>query len=126
MFQNVWSWAGSYRLTNKNIGVDYYMIRQEVRTLIDNCKSWVKNEIYPPDEIANRFKHGLVSIHLYPNGNGRHSRLMGDILMEAMDKKPFSWGSQTIDQSKSRKEYIEALRAADNGDYTALVQFSRK
>ena len=126
MFQNVWSWAGSYRLTNKNIGVAYYKIRQEVRVLIDNCKYWVEKEIYPPDEIANRFKHRLVSIHLYPNGNGRHSRLMGDILIKALKGEPFTWGSQTIDQNESRKKYIEALRVADNGDYTALIQFSRK
>jgi Fic-DOC domain mobile mystery protein B len=126
MFKKVWRWAGSYRLTNKNIGVDYFMIRQEVRTLIGNCKYWLENDVYLHDEIAIRFKHELVSIHLYPNGNGRHSRLMGDILIEALNEKPFSWGSQIRDQAESRKEYIEALRTADKGDYTALIQFSRK
>ena len=126
MFKDVWSWAGSYRRTNKNIGVDYYVIRQKVRTLINDCKYWIENQVYPSDEIANRFKHGLVSIHLYPNGNGRHSRLMADILIEALNGKPFTWGSKTINQNESRKEYIGALRAADNGDYTGLIQFSRK
>lgn len=126
MFKDVWSWAGSHRRTNKNIGVDYYVIRQKVRTLINDCKYWIENQVYPSDEIANRFKHGLVSIHLYPNGNGRHSRLMADILIEALNGKPFTWGSKTINQNESRKEYIEALRAADNGDYTGLIQFSRK
>ncbi|MEZ5040310.1 MAG: mobile mystery protein B [Saprospiraceae bacterium] len=126
MFNNVWRWAGSYRLTNKNIGVVYYRIRQEVHNLMNDCKYWIENDVYPPDEIAIRFKHRLVSIHLFPNGNGRHSRLMGDILIEALNKKPFTWGSQTIDQNESRKEYIDALRAADKGDYTGLIQFSRK
>ena len=126
MFKDVWSWAGSYRRTNKNIGLDYYVIRQKVRTLINDCKYWIENQVYPSDEIANRFKHGLVSIHLYPNGNGRHSRLMADILIDALNGKPFTWGSKTINQNESRKEYIEALRAADNGDYTGLIQFSRK
>ncbi len=126
MFQNVWSWAGSYRLSNKNIGVDYYMVRQELRALIDNCKYWIEHKAYSPNEIAIRFKHQLVSIHLYPNGNGRHSRLMGDILIEALNQQVFTWGSQIIDQSESRQKYIEALRAADEGEYTALIQFSRK
>lgn len=126
MFQNVWSWAGNYRLSNKNIGVNYYSIRQELRALLDNCQYWVEHKVYSPDEVVIRFKHGLVSIHLYPNGNGRHSRLMGDILIEALEKEVFTWGSQTIPQSESRKEYIEALRQADNGDYTALIRFSRK
>ena len=126
MFQNLWSWAGSYRLSNKNIGVDYYRIRQELRVLLDNCKYWIEHKIYPPDEIAIRFKHRLVATHLYPNGNGRHSRLMGDILIEALNEQVFTWGSKTIDHSESRQKYIEALRAADEGDYTALIEFSRK
>jgi Fic-DOC domain mobile mystery protein B len=75
MFGNVWDWAGTYRLSNKNMGVDYYHIRQELRTVLDDCKYWIKHEVFPPDEIAIRFKHALVSIHFYPNGNGRHSRL---------------------------------------------------
>lgn len=126
MFQNVWSWAGSYRQSNKNIGVDYYMINQQLRMLIDNCKYWVANAVFPPDEIAVRFKHGLVAIHLYPNGNGRHSRLMGDILIEALKGKPFTWGSQTIAKDQSRGQYIDALRAADKGNFEGLVRFSRR
>lgn len=126
MFQNVWSWAGRYRQSNKNTGVDYYLINQSLRVLIDNCKYWIQNKVYPSDEIAIRFKHGLVSIHLYPNGNGRHSRLMGDILIEALEKEPFTWGSQTIAQSESRQKYIEALKTADNGAFSKLIAFSRK
>lgn len=126
MFQNVWNWAGSYRQSNKNIGVDYYMISQELRILIDNCKYWVDNNTFSPDEIAVRLKHGLVAIHLYPNGNGRHSRLMGDILIEALKGKPFSWGNRTIAKSGSRRQYIDALRAADKGGYTDLIHFSRR
>lgn len=126
MFKDVWSWAGDYRLTNKNIGVDYYLIRQKLRTLIENCQCWLENNIYPVDEIAIRFKHALVAIHLFPNGNGRHSRLMADILIEALNKQPFTWGSQMINQEESRKKYIEALRTADEGDYDDLICFARK
>jgi Fic-DOC domain mobile mystery protein B len=125
MFQNVWSWAGNYRQSNKNIGVDYYMISQQLRIMIDNCKYWISNSTFSPDEIAVRFKHGLVAIHLYPNGNGRHSRLMGDILIEALKGKPFSWGNRTIAKRESRRQYIDSLRIADKGDFTKLIDFAR-
>ncbi|MEM1324366.1 MAG: mobile mystery protein B [Bacteroidota bacterium] len=118
--------AGQYRLTNKNIGVDYYKIRQELRVLLDDCIVWNKENVYAPDEMAIRFKHLLVSIHLYPNGNGCRSRLVADILTEAMGNKPFAWGSQRIAKDKSRSMYIDALRLADQGDYDALIAFARQ
>jgi Fic-DOC domain mobile mystery protein B len=92
MFKNVWMWAGSFRLSEKNLGVPYYLIRQDVQALLDDCRFWISQETFPPEEIAIRFKHRLVSIHLFPNGNGRHSRLMGDILLKALDEnQTFTW-----------------------------------
>ncbi len=98
MFKNVWKWAGEFRQTDKNIGVPYYEIRLYLQALIDDCKFWVEYKTYPVEEIAVRFKHRLVSIHLFSNGNGRHSRLMGDILLKALDsKQSFTWGGKAFD-----------------------------
>jgi Fic-DOC domain mobile mystery protein B len=125
MFKNVWKWAGQIRQSNKNIGVHYYEIRQHLRELIDDCTYWIEHKTYPPEEIALRFKHRLVSIHLFPNGNGRHSRLMGDIILKSLDKaQSFSWGSKSLRQGESRGTYLAALKKADAGEIEPLMEFS--
>jgi Fic-DOC domain mobile mystery protein B len=126
MFENVWKWAGKFRTSDKNLGVPYYMIRQSVKALLDDCLFWVENQTFPPTEIAIRFKHRLVSIHLFPNGNGRHSRLMGDILLMALDSsQAFTWGEKTLRRGEDRSVYLKALREADDGDIGPLIEFSK-
>jgi len=127
MYGNVWSWAGEFRKTNKNIGVDKYQIAIELRYLLDNFKYWYSNDIYNHDEIALRFKHRLVSIHCFPNGNGRHSRLMADIIIEKIYKLPYyTWGAKNLTkESEQRLNYLKALRMADKGDFISLMEFAR-
>ena len=126
MFGRVWKWAGKYRQSGKNIGVDAYKIPTELKQLLDDCTYWVENKTYEPDEIAARFHHRLVFIHPYPNGNGRHARLAADLLLRSMGEEPFSWGSKNLtNPSETRAEYIDALRAADKHDYEKLSQFVR-
>ncbi|KRT56717.1 hypothetical protein Ga0076813_10161, partial [endosymbiont of Ridgeia piscesae] len=38
MYGRVWRWAGQYRRTGKNIGVDAYRIPMELRQLLDDCR----------------------------------------------------------------------------------------
>lgn len=127
MFAEVWQWAGNFRKTNKNIGVDKYQIGADLRILLDDCRYWVENNTFPNDEIAVRFKHRLVSIHCYANGNGRHSRLMADVIVEKIFGKPvFTWGSQNLIHSGTfRLSYMNALRQADNGNIEPLIVFAR-
>lgn len=126
MFGDVWAWAGDFRKTNKNIGVDKWQIPSELRYLLDDILYWIENKTYPPDEITIRFKHRLVSIHCFPNGNGRHSRLLADILNEKVFKRPaFTWGFRTIKAEKARALYLNCLRMADRGDYQSLIEFAR-
>ena len=127
MYGNVWKWAGEFRKTNKNIGVDKWQIATELKTLLEDTKYWIENNIYSDDEIAIRFKHRLVSIHCFPNGNGRHSRLMADIIAEKVfGKKVFSWGASNLSrQNETRKLYLIAIRKADRGDIELLLDFAR-
>jgi len=127
MYGKVWSWAGEFRNTNKNIGVDKWQISTALKALLDDTLFWVKNETFPPDEIAIRFKHRLVSIHCFPNGNGRHSRLMADIIIDKIyNKEMFTWGAQNlIKQSKTRNYYLTAVRKADQNNYSLLLDFAR-
>ena len=127
MYGNVWAWAGEFRKTNKNIGVDKWQIPTELRTLLDDVKYWYENKTYNPDELTIRFKHRLVSIHCFANGNGRHSRLMADIVIEKIFKEPvYSWGAgNLVKKGDPRTAYLSAIKAADNGDIKPLIDFGR-
>lgn len=123
MFNEVWKWAGTFRNTNKNIGVDRFQIRTELKKLLDDTKFWIEHQTFQPDEIAIRFKHKIVSIHCFANGNGRHSRLIADIIINQLFAMPvYSWGSKA---DEARKSYLTAIRAADQGNYGLLIEFAR-
>ncbi len=128
MFGEVWEWAGKKRKTNKNIGVDKYQISTEIKKLIQDCCFWIENKSYSPDEIAIRFSHRVVQVHIFPNGNGRHSRLVADIIVSDVFNKPvFSWGGSDLSNDNSvRKEYLEAIHLADIENYKVLIEFAGK
>lgn len=127
MFSEVWKWAGSFRKTNKNIGVDKYLIEQELYKLLDDCRYWIENNVYSEAETAIRYKYRLVSIHPFPNGNGRHSRICGDILVSHILGQPvFPWGGRGIEKSvETRNLYLQALYRADKNEFNALLEFAR-
>lgn len=127
MFGNVWRWAGEFRKSNKNIGVSRELISIELRHLCDDVNYWIEHATYPADEIAARFHHRLVAIHPFPNGNGRHARMMADLLLEKrLGAHRFSWGGEEITTANDcRQQYIKALQAADRGDYAPLLTFVR-
>jgi len=127
MFGDVWNWAGQTRSSEKNIGVPWIHISIQLRQLLEDCRYWIANKTYSDEEISIRFKHGLVAIHLFPNGNGRHSRLMLDIVMKHVFNKPLlTWGQRNlVDKSVTRETYIKALRKADLGDFKDLIAFAQ-
>ncbi len=130
MLSDTWTWAGTYRKSDKNIGCDWRQVSLRVRTLMENTKYQVENKAMPPDELAIRFHHQLVLIHPFPNGNGRCCRLITDLLLRKMGQDPFTWGSggyaSLVGQSALRAEYLAGLRAADQGDIAPLLAFARK
>ncbi len=127
MFGDVWEWAGTFRRSNKNIGVDWINIGVDLKSLLDDMSYWIDNKVFIPDELAIRFKHRLVKIHCFPNGNGRHSRMMADIIISSIfGKEVFSWkSSNMVKPDKIRREYIDAIKEADAGNITPLLQFAR-
>jgi len=126
-YAEVWAWAGEFRKTNKNIGIDKWQIPTELRHLLDDLMYWHEKETYIPDEIAVRFKHHIVSIHCFANSNGRHSRLMADTIIEKIYKKPvFTWGAANLsNEGETRTAYLKAVKAGDFGDYDFLLAFAR-
>jgi len=127
MFGNVWKWAGQFRRTDKNIGGPWQQISIGLKNLFDDASYWIEHRVYSPEEIAVRFHHRLVSVHPFPNGNGRHARLMTDTLLENILKCPrFTWGGKDLTGAgRVRKEYISALQAADAQSYGSLLAFVR-
>jgi Fic-DOC domain mobile mystery protein B len=126
MFRDTWKWAGSYRKTEKTIGVPVFKIREMLKNLFGDAKYWIENKTYETDELATRFHHRLVSIHPFPNGNGRHARLMADVLVVREGLARFTWGQNSlISPGKMRTQYIDALKQADAGDIKPLLKFVR-
>lgn len=124
MYDEVWNWAGEFRKTEKNIGIDPVRIATDLRQLLDDARFWVGRDTYPPDEIAIRVKHRLVCIHCFSNGNGRHSRLFADLLVKSLGRPLLTWGART-DPPDVRDRYFKALRLADRGEIQLLIDFAR-
>lgn len=127
MFDRVWEWAGTIRRTNKNIGIDKFMIRVAVRDLMEDAGVWNTQQVYPSDEIAVRLHHRLVAIHPFPNGNGRHARMMADLFLLRAGIRPLPWGrgrGSLVSTGELRSTYISALQAADAGNIAPLLAFA--
>ena len=127
MYGEVWKWAGEFRSSEKNIGIKSYLISIHLKQLLDDALYWKQYETYEPQELAIRFKHRLVSIHCFANGNGRHSRLIADLIMEKIyNGNFFTWGSvNLVHSTDARSQYIQAVRKADELDIQPLILFAK-
>lgn len=127
MFGATWQWAGKFRRTDKNIGCDWLQINIKLHDLLADTKYWLKHDIYAIDEIAARFHHRLVAIHCFPNGNGRHARMMADAFLREQGIQPFAWGYRDLTKKTDIRElYLMALREADRGNISKLLEFVRQ
>ena len=127
MFGDVWKWAGKFRQSDLNIGVPSHRIRTDLRQLYGEVHGWLEYQAYPPDEIAIRLHYRVVTIHPFPNGNGRHARMLTHMAMTRhFETKPLPRGGSLLrDADAKRKAYIDALVAADNRDFAPLLRFAR-
>jgi len=127
MFDQTWRWAGKFRSSNKNIGVEWSQVAVRLHALLENTRYQIEHQSFPADELAVRFHHQLVLVHAFPNGNGRHSRLMADVLITRLGSERFSWGhGSVLSQGSARNDYLAALRIADRGDIAQLLNFARR
>lgn len=129
MFDNVWKWAGTYRKHELNIGCDPHEILQRIPQLLGNARYWLEHATFPVDECLLRFHHQIVSkIHPFPNGNGRHARMITDVLAVKFGQPEFTWGAgaNLVAEGSARTDYLTALRAldADENDVKPLLSFA--
>lgn len=127
MYGHVWKWAGTFRKTNKNIGVDKIYLATELHTLLGDAQYWLEHQTYPISDLAVIFHHRLVKIHLFPNGNGRHARMCADVIVAKFGGEKLSWGgnSDLTKPDEIRARYIATLREADGGNYEPLLEFAK-
>lgn len=126
MFNQTWRWAGTFRRSDKNIGPSWHTVPVHLKQLLDDTRYQIDHQSFPPDELVARFHHRLVLIHPFPNGNGRHARLIADLLIEKLGGQPFTWGGGSLEKAGNiRAQYIAALRAADQGNIGPLMAFIR-
>lgn len=121
MFRDVWQWAGTFRATERKIGVQAHRIGTELASLLSDIRCWIEHKTFPSDEIAIRFHHRLVAIYLFPNGNGRQARLAADLLIVRLGGDPFTWANM----GEIRGRYVAALSAADHHDIVPLLELAR-
>lgn len=127
MFRDVWKWTGSYRRSEYNIGVPPHQIREEIGKFCEDVRCWdsQKENSMSVLERAVRVHHRLAWIHPFPNGNGRHARLMADIYLHSNSHPVPTWPSLDISkEGQARKRYLQAVRKADNGDFKLLLEYT--
>lgn len=128
MFDDVWQWAGDFRLSEKNIGIKFHLIGISLRQLNDDCLFWIENKTYSEDEITIRYKHRIVNIHCFANGNGRHSRLIADVIhKQIFNKEYFNWSNHANleKDGEQRANYLKAIREADKDNIQPLIDFAK-
>lgn len=127
MLGDTWRWAGTFRTSDKNIGCDWRQVPTRLHQLLKNTRYWLNEKTFAVDEAAVRFHHQLVLVHAFPNGNGRHARLMTDQLLSQVGAARFSWGGSgdLVATGAARARYLTALRTADDGDIAPLLAFAR-
>jgi len=129
MFDNVWKWAGVYRQTERNIGCDPKEIVQRIPQLLGNTRYWLDHKTFLTDEALLRFHHQLTKIHPFANGNGRHARMIADVVAVTNGQPEFTWGAgkDLVTEGDARTRYLAALRALDanEGDLKLLLDFAR-
>lgn len=126
LFGDTWKWAGVFRTTAKNIGIEATQIGSELKKLCGDVAYQIEHKSYAVDEMAARFHHRLTWIHPFPNGNGRFSRIMADLLLVQNGSERFEWGEgNLVDAGEVRRRYIDSLHSADRKDYAPLLNFVR-
>jgi Fic-DOC domain mobile mystery protein B len=122
MFGRLWPRAGEYRTRENDLGAYWTTIPSEVRRMIDDGRFWISHDAFPLDEAALRLHHRLIKVQAFPDGNARHARMWCDMLLLQHGRPPLSWRQSELSRdSRARRAYIDALRAADAGDYAPLI-----
>ncbi len=62
MFSAVWRWAGTYRTTNKSIGVDATQVQNRLYQAYNDIRFWVDNKTFSVPSVS-RWQRKMVTPH---------------------------------------------------------------
>jgi Fic-DOC domain mobile mystery protein B len=126
MFGDVWNWAGKFRRVELSIGIKAYQVPTALKELADDIAYWERHKTFDIYETATRIHHKAVQIHPFQNGNGRWSRMLANIYLRQNGSMPVKWQEDLLSkENPKRDEYINALKTADNGDYSSLIEMHK-
>ena len=122
MFGYVWAWAGTKRTVELNFGVPVHQIDVLLQNMLDTLEYRRRSDAIDMLEESARLHHQAVYIHPFLNGNGRWARLLANIWLARNDSPITFWPDQAVgNKSIIRDEYLEAIRAADAGNFALLI-----
>ena len=98
----------------------------ELKKPSDDFFFWDNHKSFDVYEIASRLHHRAVQIHPFQNGNGRWSRMLANIYLRQKGLMPVKCQEDLLaSENPKRNEYIQALKKADNRDYTDLIEMHK-
>lgn len=128
-FSELYDWAGKWRTIDVQVG----KLNPPTFTKVPNLMYQYADEVdfklgstTEKEALAEIFAylhHRFVWIHPFNNGNGRTARLLLDFAALLKGYEPIQLYYR---DGKARSVYIEALRAADNGNYEPLSKLILK
>lgn len=128
LFGDVWKWAGKFRTVEVNISkYRPYDIGPQLKNFFEDVKLWIDHGKMSWDEISAEMHHRLVSIHPFPNGNGRTTRIFTEYVQKRNKQPVTNWkASLNHKPDERRKNYIKALQSADKEDFSLLIEFMKE
>ncbi|TPG44601.1 Fic/DOC family protein [Flavobacterium pectinovorum] len=124
-FGKLYDWAGKWRKTEVSVGQllppKPTMILQAMYQFLDNLNfklsiSKTRNEQIDCLVYAH---YEFIKIHPFNNGNGRTGRILMNIVALKFGYQPLQLHYR---EGESRKFYISAMKAADNGNFKMLTE----
>lgn len=84
LYGDIWSWAGTFRKTELNVGVAPERIAVDLRISLESVKyRWDHTKDWTPRQLGIAVHAEAVRIHPFTDGNGRSTRLLADLVFAA-------------------------------------------
>jgi len=96
MFNQTWKWAGEARRSDKKLGVRWYEIPVHLNQMLATFASRSSTTLtHPPRSPLATITDSLPFMY-FRMGNGRHARLMADLLLMQLEGRRFEWGRESL------------------------------
>lgn len=121
LYDPIWTWAGQYRTRELSIGIAPEEVAVQLRSSVDSIQwRWEHTDDLTPRRLGLLVHAETVRIHPFVDGNGRTTRLLGDLVYLATQDgdvvRRYDWAA--ID----KRAYIEALWEYDRSRDASVLE----